>query len=187
MFIQPNSITPPLRPRITVMQGSVEVSGDEDVLLTTILGSCIAACLYDSRARIGGMNHFLLAEPMPSAAATQQFDEHYGLYLMELLINEMMKAGAAKSRMRAHLYGGANIQRGMRAIGSDNAAFAERFLNAEGISIGHSDVGGTVARRVDFLAAQGKSRCRHVTERVAPPPVLAPANKPGRTGDVEFF
>lgn len=187
MFIQPSAIGTTSRSRITVMQGTVEVSADEDVLLTTILGSCIAACLYDSGAHIGGMNHFLLAEPSHEQRDGQGFDVHYGLYLMELLINEMMKAGALKSRMRAHLYGGANIQKGMRAIGSENAAFAERFLNAEGITISHRDVGGTVARRVDFLPAHGKSRCRHVVERVAPPPVPTLARKPVASGDVEFF
>ncbi len=187
MFIQPSALVPASRPRINVMQGTVEVSADEDVLLTTILGSCIAACLYDPVRRIGGMNHFLLAEPSREEREGRGFDVHYGLYLMELLINEMMKAGAVKAQMRAHLYGGANIQKGMRPIGSENAAFAERFLNAESIVISHRDVGGNAARRVDFLPAQGKSRCRHVIERVAPPPVPAPLRKLPSKGDVEFF
>jgi chemotaxis protein CheD len=173
-------------PRITVMQGAAEVTADEQVMLTTVLGSCVAACLFDPVAKVGGMNHFLLAEPEHRDGAPATFDEHFGLYLMELLINKMMQSGGAKSRMRAHIYGGANIHKQMRAIGSVNAAFAERFLNAEGIMISHRDVGGDCARRVDFMAATGKARCRHVVQSVAPPPTPV-APRPVNTGDVEFF
>lgn len=188
MFIEPSQkFSSLVTPRITVMQGAVEVTKDDDVMLTTVLGSCVAACLYDPIAKVGGMNHFLLAEPVRREASAQApFDEHFGLYLMELLINKMMQAGAAKARMKAHIYGGANINRQMRAIGSVNAAFAERFLNAERISISHRDVGGDCARRVDFLAALGKARCRHVVQSAAPPPTPV-LSRPQGTGDVEFF
>jgi chemotaxis protein CheD len=188
MFVEQGSKFPALvTPRITVMQGAVEVSDDPEVMMTTVLGSCVAACLYDPVSRVGGMNHFLLAEPeRRDGASGVTLDEHFGLYLMELLINRMMQAGAVKSRMRAHIYGGANIHKQMRAIGSVNAAFAERFLNAERILIGHQDVGGDSARRVDFLAAQGKARCRHVIRSAAPPPV--PVRRTAESvGDVEFF
>jgi chemotaxis protein CheD len=188
MFVEQSSHFPTLvSPRVTVMQGSVEVTDDDDLLMTTVLGSCIAACLFDPLAKVGGMNHFLLAEPeRRESGAMPTIDEHFGLFLMELLINKMMQAGATKSRMRAHIYGGANIHKQMRAIGSVNAAFAERFLNAERIQISHRDVGGNCARRVDFLAAQGKARCRHVVQSAAPPPMPI-RKRPESTGDVEFF
>jgi chemotaxis protein CheD len=187
MFVEPSQKYSTLvSPRITVMQGAVEVTDEDGVMLTTVLGSCVAACLYDPIAKVGGMNHFLLAEPEHREGQPATFDEHFGLYLMELLINRMMQGGAIKSRMRAHIYGGANIHKAMRAIGSVNAAFAERFLNAEGIMLSHRDVGGDCARRVDFLAAQGKARCRHVVQSAAPPPT--PVRKPRESvGDVEFF
>lgn len=187
MFVEPSAkFSTLVSPRITVMQGAVEVTHDPDVMLTTVLGSCIAACMFDPLARVGGMNHFLLAEPERREGASATFDEHFGLYLMELLINQMMQAGAVKSRIRAHIYGGANINKQMRAIGTVNAAFAERFLNAERIGISHRDVGGDCARRVDFLASQGKARCRHVVQSAAPPPVPV-RKRPESTGDVEFF
>ena len=187
MFVEPSAHFTTLSPRITVMQGAAEVTAENGVMLTTVLGSCVAACLFDPIAKVGGMNHFLLAEPeRREGGHVAALDEHFGLYLMELLINRMMQAGAAKSRMRAHIYGGANIHKQMRAIGSVNAAFAERFLNAEGIMLGHRDVGGDCARRVDFLAAQGKARCRHVVQSAAPPPVPV-RKRPENTGDVEFF
>lgn len=187
MFIQQSNLTKLVNPRITVMQGQVEVTIVEDVQLTTVLGSCIAACLFDPIAKVGGMNHFLLAEPSKSGNAQDQIDEHYGLFLMELLVNKMMKAGALKSRMKGHLYGGANLHRQMRAIGTANAEFAERFLNAEGIEIRHKDVGGNCARRVDFLAAQGKARCRHVVETAIPKIAPLPIGRPAQSGEVELF
>lgn len=188
MFVEPSQrFTSLVTPRITVMQGAVEVTDDREVMLTTVLGSCIAACLYDPLAKVGGMNHFLLAEPEHREGQMPTVDEHFGLYLMELLVNRMMQAGASKSRMRAHIYGGANIHKQMRAIGSVNAAFAERFLNAERIVLSLRDVGGDSARRVDFLAAQGKARCRHVVQSAAPPPTPVRTARPESTGDVEFF
>jgi chemotaxis protein CheD len=171
------------RTRITVMQGMVEVSDDPNVVLTTVLGSCIAACMYDPVAKVGGMNHYLLAAPQGRDA---QADTHYGVYLMELLVNSMINRGAAKSRIRAHIYGGANIHRNMQRIGTANVGFAEGFLNAEGIIISNKDVGGSSARRVDFLAALGKARCRQVDGSAAPAPKPVDT-RPASVGDVEFF
>jgi chemotaxis protein CheD len=168
-------------PRETVMQGQVRVSGDSQVELTTVLGSCVAACFFDPSIGIGGMNHFLLSEPRGSATEGC-VDEHYGVYLMECLINEMLARGATRSGMRAHLYGGANLHHGMGAIGTLNARFAITFVNRERIALVHTDLGGTAARRVDFQPARGRARCRTVTDT---PPLrpLAPAAR----GDVEFF
>ncbi len=183
MYMDPKLQPAPQRTRITVMQGMVETTDHSDVVLTTVLGSCIAACLFDPIARVGGMNHFLLAEPSSSHVNA---DTHYGIYLMELLINEMLKQGAAKSRMKAHIYGGGNIHRNMAPIGQRNSELAERFLNTEKIIISHRDVGGSNARRVDFLAASGKARCRHVDGAAAP--VAKPTPIPVKAvGDVEFF
>ena len=122
--------------RVTVMQGQVEVSRDAEVELTTVLGSCVATCLYDPVARVGGMNHFLLAEP-PEGNDRVVFDQHYGLFLMELLVNEMIKLGGARSRMKARLYGGANINLSLSAIGSANAQFAREFLQNEAFEFFH--------------------------------------------------
>jgi chemotaxis protein CheD len=88
--------------------------------------------------------------------------------------------------MKAHIYGGATIHRNMQPIGQRNSELAERFLNTENIIISHRDVGGGNARRVDFLAASGKARCRHVDGAAAP--AVKPMPVPSRSvGDVEFF
>ncbi len=171
--------------RITVMQGQARVSAGPRVELSTVLGSCVATCLYDPEIELGGMNHFLLAEPQPGAPSIG-FDEHYGVYLMELLINEMLANGAAKPRLRAHLYGGANMHAGMARIGTMNAEFARHFLAQERITLVREDLGGNSARRVEFRPASGQVRCRSVANSMAP--VASPAPRaPAALGDVELF
>lgn len=176
---------PPELNRQTVVQGESRSSADPAVEYSTILGSCVATCLYDPVARLGGMNHFLLAEP-PRSRGTESFDATYGLYLMETLINQMLQLGAVKSRMKGRLYGGANINPDLGTIGSANAAFARSFLAREGIEKVSEDLEGTRARRIQFRPAAGLVRCRAVA------PVEAPRDKPlvrpqSALGNVELF
>jgi chemotaxis protein CheD len=169
--------------RINIIQGEFCVASEPDVLIGTLLGSCIAVCLHDAEARVGGMNHFLLGEP-GSYERVQGVDmSRYGVHAMELLVNEMMKRGAVRSRLRAHLYGGANIVAGLGQIGTSNAAFAKKFVATEGIAIGHAELGGNQARRIEFLPFLGKVRSWTVTDRV--PVAAAAATTAG--GDLELF
>jgi chemotaxis protein CheD len=171
--------------RINILQGQARVSAGPRVEFSTVLGSCVATCLFDPDVEVGGMNHFLLAEP-PQGSHSGDFDEHYGVYLMELLINEMLAHGAAKSRMRAHLYGGANLNSGFARIGTKNAEFARSFLASERITIVREDMGGMNARRVDFRPAHGQVRCRTVENTLAPD--IKPTPRPLQNrGDVELF
>lgn len=179
------NFTPARVDRITVLQGEARASADPAVEFSTVLGSCVATCLYDPIARIGGMNHFLLAEP-PSHRDRGEFDVHYGLYLMELLVNEMIGLGAKKSRLKARLYGGANIRDGLAPIGSANAAFARKFLHEENIVLAFEDLDGRHARRVHFMPASGRVRCRAAIGE--PVPTQKPQGRPqSASGDVELF
>ncbi len=171
--------------RITVLQGQARVSAGPRVEFTTVLGSCVATCFYDPEAELGGMNHFLLAEP-PAGHAPGTVDEHYGVYLMEVLINEMIGHGGAKHRLRAHLYGGANMRAGMAQIGTINAEFARRFLERERIPVVRADLGGTCARRVEFRPARGQVRCRVIDASLLNESAPIPAKAVSR-GDVELF
>ncbi len=173
--------------RLTVAQGETRVSTDAAEVLTTVLGSCVAACLYDPVARVGGLNHYLLAEGSGTDPASMQ---RYGLYAMEVLINGMLAKGAVRSRMKARIYGGASMHQGFHDIGGANVAFARRFLRDERIALVGEDVGGTSARRIEFRAALGLGRCRTIDgampqRAAAPPPRPAPI--PATIGDVEFF
>jgi chemotaxis protein CheD len=171
--------------RLTVLQGQYRVSAGPRVELSTVLGSCVATCLFDPEAEVGGMNHFLLSEP-PASHAAEEVDVHYGVYLMEMLINEMLANGARKNRLRAHLYGGANIRAGMAQIGTANANFARVFLERERIQLVREDMGGISARRVDFRPATGLVRCRTVASTEAPDTKPIQRAVPSR-GEVELF
>lgn len=168
--------------RIPIVQGEHRVVAEPGVIISTLLGSCVAVCLQDPQARIGGMNHFLLAEPGEEVPPAGQ--QRYGIHAMELLINAMMQAGASRGRLRAHLYGGANIIAGFGRIGSSNAAFARQFMAAEGIEIGRCELEGTHARKVEFMPYEGRVRSTLVDR--APP--LRALHAPGEAGgDVELF
>lgn len=172
--------------RVTVMEGDFHVSRQTEDVLTTVLGSCVAVCVHDLHARIGGMNHFLLAEPVSGSGKDTQSLERFGTFAMERLINEMIKAGGHRDTMRAHVYGGASISRGMERIGLANREFAMRFLAQDRILVSREDTGGYAARRLEFRPAYGQARCRSVPISEAPPARVVRAALPP-VGDVELF
>lgn len=125
-------------------------------IVSTLLGSCVAVCLYDPKERIGGMNHFLL----PGKADLKQFDPsaRYGINAMELLINRIMAAGGEKSRLVAKVFGGANILPLISeeyAMGPKNIEFVLDFLRIESIRVISWDLGGVQARKVLFHTDTG--------------------------------
>jgi chemotaxis protein CheD len=129
----------------------------EDILIMTTLGSCIAACLWDREAKVGGMNHFMLPEGDAGSG-------RYGSYAMELLINEMMKQGATRATMEAKVFGGGQVVDGMTSmnIGERNTAFITDYLKTERIPIVSKDVLGIHARKVCFLPASGKAMVKRL-------------------------
>jgi len=135
---------------------------NEDLLIMTTLGSCIAACLWDRTARVGGMNHFML----PDGGASDS--GRYGSYAMELLINEMMKRGASRMNMEAKVFGGGQVVAGMNSlnVGERNTSFVIDYLKTERIPIMSKDVLDIYPRKVCFLPASGKAMVKR----------LAPAN-----------
>lgn len=173
--------------RVSIVQGEHAVISDPHVVVSTVLGSCIAVCLHDAVAHIGGMNHFLLSEPGNASDIAPHDLQRYGIHAMEVLINAMMARGAARERLRAHIYGGANVVAGLGQIGSHNAAFARRFCRTEGISILHEDVGGSFARRIEFLPHEGRSRCARIAQAPAVSTPPKPLVVPAKSGELELF
>lgn len=135
-----------------VIQGEHRISDEEEVMLTTVLGSCVAACLYDPVRRLGGMNHFLLPE------GTGGRDISHASAAMERLVNALIKQGALRSRLEAKLFGGGRMLAGLPDIGRRNGEAALAFLRGEGIAIRAQSLGGTQARRVRFWPATGKAQ-----------------------------
>ena len=166
----------------TVQRTSRLFVHDEDILVMTTLGSCIAACLWDRDKRVGGMNHFLL--PEGSGAGTDA-GRRYGAYAMELLINDMLKAGARRDRLEAKLFGGGRMFDSLRDVGRSNADFAEKFLRDEGIPVVGGSLRGDGGRRLHYWPVTGRALQRAVTDVVAPKPV--PVMAPVDTGALELF
>ncbi len=137
---------------LNVIQGDFAIEDDPNVVLTTVLGSCVAVCMTDPDAAIGGMNHFLL--PQRDGKAGESF--RYGAYSMELLINGLLKRGARKNRLTAKVFGGASMNSTLRDIGASNATFARTFLRNESIPCVGESVGGSSARRIRFWPTSGQ-------------------------------
>ncbi len=135
---------------------------DDAVLLSTTLGSCVAACLWDREKRVGGMNHFMLPEGGDAGALAAS--GRYGSYAMELLINALMKRGATRATLEAKVFGGAQLISGMSslAIGEANTAFVLDYLKTERIPVVARDVLGSVARKICFLPASGKAMVKRL-------------------------
>lgn len=132
---------------------------DEDILIMTTLGSCIAACLWDRERKIGGMNHFMLPDGGGAADSGR-----YGSYAMELLINEMIKLGATRSTMEAKVFGGGAVISGMNSIniGERNTNFVLDYLHTERITVVSKDVLDIHPRKVCFLPASGRAMVKRL-------------------------
>ena len=164
---------------------------DEDILVMTTLGSCIAACLWDREKKIGGMNHFLLPE---GKGATDS--GRYGSFAMDLLIGELVKRGATRSTMEAKVFGGGAVISGMNSInvGQQNTEFVLEYLRTERITVVSKDVLDVCPRKVCFFPVSGRAMVKRlsaaraadvaVQERTVAAPVAAAA---GAGGSVELF
>lgn len=166
-----------------VHRGEFAVENDAGVILTTTLGSCVATCLYDEEAGVGGMNHFLL----PGVEQAGDDANLLGVNLMELLINNLLRKGADRKRLKAKLFGGGRVIDHSGQIGKKNAVFARRFIADEGISCVSESLEGNAGRRVRFSPTTGraqqiflKSIQSELKEQVAP-------SSPKTGDDIELF
>ena len=138
---------------IKLLPAEWRVSSDP-IALATVLGSCVAACLYDPSACVGGMNHFMLPDAAPGDGSAR-----YGAHAMDLLINGLLKAGASRQRLQAKVFGGGNVLPGMTLdpIGTRNGNFVLNYLTAERIPIVAQDLFGVQPRKVCFFVRTGRT------------------------------
>lgn len=142
----------------TVHQGDCHVANAPDITLSTVLGSCISACVRDVVAGVGGMNHFLLAEQSGSAKDRYGASARYGAFAMEQLINTVLSRGTGKkSNLEIKVFGGGNINSSLNDVGAKNIEFVREFLANEGYRLSSEDLGGTYARRVLFKPHSGRA------------------------------
>ncbi|MDB5762103.1 MAG: cheD [Herminiimonas sp.] len=129
----------------------------KDMLIVTVLGSCVAACIRDRVTGIGGMNHFMLPysgdADNPVSASMR-----YGTYAMEVLINDLLKAGAQRSNLEAKVFGGGSVLSGFIAInvGERNACFVLDYLRTEKIRVVAEDLNDIHPRKVYYFPRSGK-------------------------------
>ena len=152
----------------TIHQGDCLVGGEEDLTFSTILGSCISACIRDRDARIGGMNHFLLAEPSGAAKDRYGASARYGAFAMEQLINKVLTRGSGrKGALEIKVFGGGLINAALTDVGAKNIEFVREFLHNEGYELASEDVGGSFARRVMFKPHSGRAFVKRLDSSAA--------------------
>lgn len=130
----------------------------KDMLIVTVLGSCVSACIRDRITGIGGMNHFMLPDTGGEDNNPISASMRYGTYAMEILINDLLKAGAKREHLEAKVFGGGNVLPGFIAInvGQRNADFVKQYLKAENIPIVAEDLVDIYPRKVYFFPRTGK-------------------------------
>lgn len=129
-----------------------------DMVLVTVLGSCVAACIRDRVSGIGGMNHFMLPDSNGDNNDPTGTSARYGTYAMEMMINQLLKSGARRSNLEAKVFGGGSVLRGMVTVnvGARNAEFALDYLHNEGIAVVGQDLLEDYARKVYFFPYTGR-------------------------------
>ena len=163
---------------VIITQGEYALGRRPDKVISTILGSCVAVCLWDAEAGVGGMNHILLPNDGGGLGAVS-----FGASDMERLMNALLKVGAMRSRLTAKAFGGASIVSGLSDIGAKNAEFVRAFLRTESIPCLGESLGGTRARQIRFWPHSGRVQHRFVGMSE----VIAPVKPAPRANGVELF
>lgn len=174
---------------IKVLPGEYYATGSE-IMIVTLLGSCVAACLRDSKAQVGGMNHFLLPHDKSQDA---QSGARFGLFAMEVLVNALLSMGAKREAMEAKVFGGANVVKSMSnsKVGQENSDFVLDFLRREHIRVVAEDLGGERPRRVHYFPRTGQAMVKLLGEVESQQISRAEHDLEDRaahtSGDVELF
>ena len=143
---------------VKVLPGEYFVA-NTDIVIMTVLGSCISACIWDAKAGVGGMNHFMLPDGDGSDTSGR-----YGSYAMELLINEIIKLGARRESMQAKVFGGGQVMAGFTTmnVGERNTRFVMDYLHTERITVVSKDVLDIYPRKVCFFPTSGKAMVKRL-------------------------
>jgi len=141
---------------VKVLPGTQYVSKKEGELITTVLGSCVSACLWDPYLGIGAMNHFMLPFDETGDWSGRASSLRYGNHAMLALVNSMAEAGANRYTLRCKMFGGANVLNGAGDVGSRNTRFAEDYIAKQHVMTVLADLGGDRGRRIVFDPDTGR-------------------------------
>jgi len=166
---------------VNITQGEYAIMAVPGGVITTVLGSCVATCIWDPVARVGGMNHILVAE---SGSGPTRCDA-VGVNAMELVINGLIHCGARRANLQAKVFGGAKMIDGLSDIGQVNGLFVVEYLEREGITCVNKSLGGTLARQIRFYPAEGRVLQKSIAGAAVPPPRRKVGSADGN--DLELF
>lgn len=129
-----------------------------DMVLVTVLGSCVSACIRDRISGIGGMNHFMLPDGARDRSDFANISARYGCYAMEMMINQLLKIGALRSNLEAKVFGGGSVMSGFVSanVGGRNAEFVLDYLHTEEIAVVGQDLLDVFPRKVYFFPNNGR-------------------------------
>jgi len=146
---------------VKILPGEYYVTKNDEAI-TTVLGSCVSACIRDAEAGVGGMNHFMLPEDNSTrdVRSTVVLATRYGSHAMESLINDVLKLGGQRERLEIKIFGGGRVLAAMTDIGARNIQFVRGYLNTESLKVNAEDVGGDQPRKVVYFPTEGKVRVR---------------------------
>jgi len=154
---------------ITIHPGEYYIS-DVDVVIATVLGSCISVSLWDQKLKQGGINHFMLPGDLDNPDVVLSHNAKYGMFAMELLYNELFKKHSRKQDIVAKVFGGASVLRlanGSSRIPKANIDFAMAYLETERIPVVANDTGGILPRKIFFFAKTGKVLLKRMSGTMA--------------------
>ncbi|WP_353339542.1 chemotaxis protein CheD [Pelagimonas sp. KU-00592-HH] len=188
---QPDPVLPPVveangTKTLSVLQGQFRVSDDPNAVMTTILGSCVATCVWDPDTGVGGMNHFLL----PGTEKNRSGNLRYGVNSMELLINALLQQGARRENLHLKLFGGARMFGTEDGIGRKNAEFAVWYVETEGLRLVKKCLGGTRGRKVRFWPGSGHAQLKFLQNdwhETLSPETTTPRRRADDSGVVTLF
>lgn len=159
-----------LQKNVTIIHPGEYHATGEDIYISTVLGSCIAVAFHDPKKGVGGLNHFMLPGSIDKEDYILSESGKYGMYAMELVINDLLKLGASRQNLRAKVFGGGHVL--SASIGDNdgvpksNITFAFEYLRMEGFPVDSSDVGGTIARKIFFDPRTSRVLLKRITGKL---------------------
>ncbi|RED54072.1 chemoreceptor glutamine deamidase CheD [Aestuariispira insulae] len=148
------------RTAVKVRPGTHYVTSRQSEVIVTTLGSCISACIRDTAAGIGGMNHFMLPESETGLWGGASAALRYGNHAMEVLINDLLKMGAARNRLEIKLFGGGSVVKSLSDVGERNIKFILRYMKNEHLATAVQHLGGKQARSICYFPDSGRVRMK---------------------------
>lgn len=145
---------------VKVNPGTHYVTKNAGEMIVTTLGSCVAACVRDTVLGIGGINHFMLPQSDTGDWGGVSASMRYGNHAMEVLINDLLRLGAARNRLEIKVFGGANVMGTSALIGTKNVEFIETYLRVEHMAVAAQHLGGEQGRRLIYFPATGKVKMK---------------------------